>query len=106
MPEVLPKQTVSKIKIINRSYYLNSSSGEDSGVLVLEHLCVCHLPGNTQINKEFIAKMEEDTAYVSDRKKYISVEKELVMEMSTQNSSYFKSYVDLGFPEALDLSFS
>lgn len=36
-----------------------------------------------------------------------SREKEIiVMEMSTQNSSYFKSYVDLGFPEVPDLSFS
>ena len=36
-----------------------------------------------------------------------SREKErIVMEMSTQDSSYFKSCVDLGFPEVPDLSFS
>lgn len=106
MPELLPKQTVSKIKIINCSYYFNSTAGEGSGVLIPEHLHVCHIPGNTQVNEEFIAKMEEDTAYVSDREKKISTEKELVMEESTQNSSYFKSYVDLSFPEVLNLSFS
>lgn len=38
--------------------------------------------------------------------KKMSKEKELVMEVSTQNSSYFKGYVDLCFPEVLDLSFS
>lgn len=38
--------------------------------------------------------------------KKMSKDKELVMEVSTQNSSYFKGYVDLCFPEVLDLSFS
>lgn len=39
-------------------------------------------------------------------KKCLEIRKKLVIELSTQNSYHFKSYVDLGFPEVPDLSFS
>lgn len=62
------------------------------------------IPSKTK--QKNIAKMEEAIAYVSIREKKMSRGKELVMEVNTQNSFYFKGYVDLCFPEVLDLSFS
>lgn len=99
-PALLCKQTVSKIKIINWSYHLNTSTWEGSGVLVLEHLHVWHISVSTQLDKESIAKIGEAMAYVSDRNKCLERKKELVMEVSTQNSSYFKSCVDFRLPRS------
>lgn len=89
MPGRLCQETVSKMRTINWSYYLHTSTCEGSGVLVLEHLHAWHISVNTQVDKECAAKIEEAIAYASERNKCLERRKELVMEVSAQNSSCF-----------------